>query len=111
MPNENVHLEGTVSQNCYISPRFYFMKCRKIIMKTKKNLPVFCYKNKSRTYIKILRHGSLQMNVLSMSIKSQVCTVNNKRDILDKKIKVKKSVLNFPFRQLSSNYYFIHMAG
>ena len=49
------------------------------------------------------------MNVLNMSIKSQVCTVNNKRDILDQKIKVKKSVLNFPFRQLLSNYYFIYM--
>ena len=35
------------------------------------------------------------MNVLNMPIKSQVCTVNNKRGILDKKIKVKKSVLNF----------------
>ena len=51
------------------------------------------------------------MNFLNMPIKSQVCTVNNKRDILDQKIKVKKSVLNFSFRQLLSNYYFIHMAG
>ena len=33
------------------------------------------------------------MNILNMPIKSQVCTVNNKRDILDQKIKVKKSVL------------------
>ena len=45
------------------------------------------------------------MNVLNMPIKSQVCTVNNKKDILDKKIKVKKSVLNFPFLQLLSNYF------
>ena len=45
------------------------------------------------------------MNVLNMPIKSQVCTVNNKRDILDQKIKVKKSVLNFPFRQLLFHSY------
>ena len=51
------------------------------------------------------------MNVLNMPIKYQVCTVNNKRDILDQKIKVKKSVLNFLFRQLLSNYHFIHMIG
>ena len=24
MPNENIHLEGTVSQNCYIGPSFLF---------------------------------------------------------------------------------------
>ena len=46
---------------------------------------------------KILRDGSLQMNVLNMPIKSQVCIVNNKRDILDEKIKVKKAVLYFSF--------------
>ena len=33
MPNENIHLEGTVSQNFYIGASFYFMKYRKIIMK------------------------------------------------------------------------------
>ena len=77
--------------------------------KKNKNLPVFWYKNKSRTYINILRQSSLQMNVLNMPIKSQVCTVSNKRDVLDQKIKVKKSLLNFPFRQLLSNYNFIQM--
>ena len=33
MPNENIHLEGTVSQNFYIGLSFYLMKCRKIIMR------------------------------------------------------------------------------
>ena len=33
MSNENIHLEGTMSQNFDIGPSFYFMKCRKIIMK------------------------------------------------------------------------------
>ena len=33
MPNKNIHLERTVSQNCYIGPSFYFMKCRKEIIK------------------------------------------------------------------------------
>ena len=58
-----------------------------------------------------MRQGSLQMNVLNMPIKSQVCTVNNKRDVLDQKVKVKKSVLNFHFLQLLSNYHFMHMTG
>ena len=64
-------------------------------MKKLSKSPVFCHKIKTRTYIKILRHISLQMNVLSMSLKFQICTINNKRDILDQKIKVKKLVLNF----------------
>ena len=29
MPNENIHLKGTVSQNFYIGPISYFMTCRK----------------------------------------------------------------------------------
>ena len=65
----------------------------------------------SQNFDKCPRFLSLSMNVLNMPIKSQMCTVNNKRDILDQKIKVKKSVLNFPFRQLLSDYYFIHMTG
>ena len=56
----------------------------------------FLHKIKTRAYIKILRHSSLQMNVLIMPWKLEVCNVNIKRDILDQKIKVKKSVLNFP---------------
>ena len=33
MPNDNIHLEGTVSQNLDTGPSFCFMKCRKIINK------------------------------------------------------------------------------
>ena len=33
IPTENIHLEGTMSQIFYLSPRFDFMKSRKIIMK------------------------------------------------------------------------------
>ena len=58
--------------------------------------PFFPTKFKTRAYTKILRHGSLQMNVLNMPLKLEVCIVNIKWDILDQKIKVKKSVLNFP---------------
>ena len=31
--NENIHAEGTVSQNFYLGPSFYIMKSRKITMK------------------------------------------------------------------------------
>ena len=79
-----------MSQIIDVGPSFYFMKSRKIIMKTLLNLPVFCHKIKTRTYIKMLRHGSLQMNVLSMSLKLKICNINNKRDILDKKNKSEK---------------------
>ena len=36
------------------------------------------------------------MNVLSMSLNLQICTINNKRDILDQKIKVKKLRFSYP---------------
>ena len=62
-----------VSDFFYLGPSFNFMNSRKIIMDK---------------YFK--------MNVLNMPCKLKVCTINSKRDILDRKIKVKKSFLNFP---------------
>ena len=44
------------------------------------------------------------MNVLNMPIKCQVCTVNNKRDILDQKIKVKFSFLAIIIKLLFHSY-------
>ena len=60
------------------------------------------HNNKTKTHINILRHLSLQINTLNMSQTLKVCTVNKKRDILDQKIKVKKSVFKFLFPQLMS---------
>ena len=70
-----------------------------------------CFSIADRHFFLVGPDSFLRMNVLNMPFKSQVRTVNNKRDILDQKIKVKKSVLNFPFLQLLSNYHFIHMIG
>ena len=53
---------------------------------------------KTRTYVQILRIGFLQMNVMDMLLNLQVCTINNERDVLDRKIKVKKWVFNFLIR-------------
>ena len=50
-----------------------------------KIFPFFHIKLKTRAYINILRHGSLQMNVLNMPLKLEVCTVNIKRYILGHK--------------------------
>ena len=52
---------------------------------------------RTRTYIKTSRHSSLQMNVPNVSLKLQICTINNKRDILDQKIKVKKKGFKFSY--------------
>ena len=30
MPNKNIKVEGTMSQNFYVGPNSYFMKCRKM---------------------------------------------------------------------------------
>ena len=60
------------------------------------------HKIKSRTSIKILRHGSLQMNVLIRHVKFQNCNANIEGDILDQKIKVKKSIFKFPAASLIS---------
>ena len=60
----NINLEGTVSQNLKIGLSLLFMS------KNGKNFIIFhnyfsrFHKNKFKTYIKNLRHGSLQTNVL-----------------------------------------------
>ena len=46
-------------------------------------------KIKSRTFIKIRRHGSLQMNDFSRHVKFQNYNKNIEGDILDQKIKLK----------------------
>ena len=46
-PNENIHLEGTMSQNVYLGPSCHFMKCKKNNdEKNNKNFPFFCIKIK-----------------------------------------------------------------
>ena len=63
----HIYFEGSVSQNFYLGPSFYFMLCRKKdlknIPKYTKKLPVFLYKIKTKTLIKILRHTSLKRNL------------------------------------------------
>ena len=54
------------------------------------------HKIKSRTYIKNMRHGSLQMNVFSRCVKFHTWEMIIKGDILVQKIKVKKSIFMFP---------------
>ena len=51
--------------------------------------PVFYTKIKTRAYLKILRHSSLQSNVFDISKKFQYQVCNIKREILGQKIKVK----------------------
>ena len=66
------------------------------------------HKIKSRTYIKNLRHGSLQMNVLCRYMKFPAWEMIIKGDILVQKIKVKKSIFIFPdpsFYCLCTNIY------
>ena len=80
-----------MSQIFYIGPRFYFMKSRKKKLKIFiKNLPTFSQKKKSKAYFKILRHGSLQMNVINMLVDFQNDKCHIRREILDQKLKVKK---------------------
>ena len=82
-------MEGTMSQNYDLGPRFYFMKCRKLgLKKCLKVTRLFCDKIRTKTLIKNLRHGSLHMNVLSMCLKCHHSYLNIKGDI--KKIKVIK---------------------
>ena len=45
-------------------------------------------RKQTKTYIKNLRHSSLDSNVFNMYIKFQVCNLHNKRDIHVQKIKV-----------------------
>ena len=46
------------------------------------------FKKQTRTYIKNLRHSSLDSNVLNMYVKYQVCNLHNERGIHVQKIKV-----------------------
>ena len=93
----NIHLKGTMSQNFKIGPSFLFMsKNGKIFLLFFHNYFSRFHKIKSRTYIKNLRHGSLQMNVLCGYVKFHAWGMINKGDILVQKIKVKKSFFIFP---------------
>ena len=70
---------------------------------------------KSRTYIKNLRHGSLQMNVLCRHLKFHAWKIImiSKGDILVQNIKVKKSIFRFldpSFHCLFTNVYIINMS-
>ena len=40
------------------------------------------------------------MNIIDMPLKLQICTINNKRDILDRKIKLNKLIFNFLIQKL-----------
>ena len=48
----------------YLEPSSNFMKIRKIT-KYNRNLPFFLYKIETKAHIKILRHDSLQIDVLN----------------------------------------------
>ena len=86
-----------MSQNFNIGPSFVFIRF----------LPFFHYyfsrfhKIKTRTYIKNLRHGSLQINVFYMYVKFHGWEMIIKGDILVQKIKVRKSI----FRFLTPSFY------
>ena len=49
-------------------------------------------KKQTRAYIKILRHSSLDSNVVNMYVRFQGCNLYNQRDIHGQKIKVKKLI-------------------
>ena len=83
-------MEGTVSQNFVLGPRFHFMKCGKLGLK----VTLFCDKIKTKTLIKKkLRQGSLHMNVLDMCLKCYHSYLHIKGDITVQKIKVIKQVI------------------
>ena len=62
-----------------------------------KSYPFFLYKIKTSTKIKILRHGSLQMDITNKVPKLQGCSYDSKSEIPVQKIKVKKTVFNLFF--------------
>ena len=53
-----------------------------------KNIFSRFHRKQTRTYIKILRHSSLNSNVFNLYVKSQVCNLHNERGIHVQKIKV-----------------------
>ena len=85
-----------MSQNRDIGHSFNFMpKNGKIFFFFYDYFSTF-HKIKTRTYIEILRHGSLQMNVFIRHVKFHTCNTVFEGDILDQKIKVEKSIFKFP---------------
>ena len=86
----NIHLLETVSQNLKIVP-----KKREDLKKKNYNYFSRFHKIKSRSYIKNLRNGSLQMNVFCRHVNFHDWGMIIKGDILVQKIKVKKSIFKF----------------
>ena len=60
------------------------------------------YKKKTRTYIKILRHSSLDSNVNNTYAKFHSWNLHSKRDMYVQKIKVKKSIFRYIYHYLRS---------
>ena len=59
---DNTHMEGTVSQICYIGPSFYFMiKNGKLFVIVFFDIYTLFHKMKNNISIKILRHRSLHI--------------------------------------------------
>ena len=56
----------------------------------KKNLPIFCHRNKTRTYINILRYSFLHMDVMNILLDFQNDGCHIKQEILDQKLEVRK---------------------
>ena len=100
-----------MSQNFDIGLSFHFMpKNGKIFIIFYDYFSIF-HKIKTRTYIQILRHGSLQMNVFIRHVEFHTCKTIFEGDILDQKIKVKKLIFKFPTASILSfltNLYMIY---
>ena len=57
-------MEGNLSQNCDKGQNCCFMKCRKLNFEKMQKVSLFYHKIKVSTYIKILRHLSLHIDVI-----------------------------------------------
>ena len=67
------------------------------------------HKIKSRTYINIPRHSSLQMNVLIRHVEFKNCITIIEGDVLVKKIKVKKTIFKFPTASINNPFIKFYM--
>ena len=101
----NIHFKGTVSQNFKIVPSSLFMSKNGKILIIFHNYFSRIHKIKSRTYIRNLRHSSLQMNVFCRYVNFHDWGIINKGDILVQKIKVKKINFQIPGSLISLPVY------
>ena len=83
IPIDNTIMEGTIIRFSIYVLVFVLSFVENHFWKIRLDLPVFCHTIKTKPWIRNLRHGSLQMNVMNMLVKFQkIYAIVNEKSLI-----------------------------